>query len=435
MIEHCGAALVVCTTKDLMAKIARGNQERPNSPVRKVVCMELSGDDENEKEGARAEEDGDGESKAGGGDGGDGGDVKAADDDAERKGGSDDAQEKAGDDDPAQGEEETAAAAGGDKKDPRVAVLAAAAKAAEAWVPKQQGWAAFVAAGEAVPDGKVDAAAGALRPGQCAAIIYGGGTLSNPKAAMLSHDNVTWTAQALKAALDVTDADKLISFLPLSNGMVQTLDVHLPAAAGCATVFARPDALKGSLARTMKAVKPTLFFAVPRLYERIMRQMQAAEAKLGGLKKSVFGWARKKSVEYYGELQFGKGGKAPSCWGCAHSLVIKGIKEALGLDMCRMLFSSTGPLPQATVEYFGNLNMPIYDVYGQAEGTGPLLLMKPERWKVGSCGEALEGVDARTDKGTGELVYSGRNVFMGYLNVSCFSRGLREKVVVVKLLL
>ena len=116
-------------------------------------------------------------------------------------------------------------------------------------------WDAFVATGAAVEDAAVEASAGAVKPGQCASIIMSSGTESNPKSVMLSHDNLTWTARSLKAQMEAVDIDTLISFLPLSSGFVQVIDIHMAVATGFQVTFARPDALRGSLATTMKEVR------------------------------------------------------------------------------------------------------------------------------------------------------------------------------------
>jgi long-subunit acyl-CoA synthetase (AMP-forming) len=148
-----------------------------------------------------------------------------------------------------------------------------------------------------------------------------------------------------------------------------------------------------------------------------MAQIQAAEAKTTGLKKTIYNWGVKKSKEYYTALQWqgeeGKAGDKPTCFGCAHALVLKSVKEALGLDKCRLAFSSSAPLSKDVVDFFGNLNIPIYDVYGQTESTGPCTSHGPGAWKAGTTGKAMEGVRIVVDEDTGELLFNGRNVFMG----------------------
>jgi acyl-CoA synthetase (AMP-forming)/AMP-acid ligase II len=99
-----------------------------------------------------------------------------------------------------------------------------------------------------------------------------GGTTGTPKAVMLTHDNITWTCKTMilsgtpRGYLDADDI--IISYLPLSHIAAQQLDMYMPAITGCQVYFASPDALKGSLAGTLKEVRPTVFFGVPRVWEK-----------------------------------------------------------------------------------------------------------------------------------------------------------------------
>jgi long-chain-fatty-acid--CoA ligase ACSBG len=65
------------------------------------------------------------------------------------------------------------------------------------------------------------------------------------------------------------NGDSMISYLPLSHIAAQMLDMHMPMKSGCQVYFAQPDALKGSLGATLKEVRPSTFFGVPRVWEKI----------------------------------------------------------------------------------------------------------------------------------------------------------------------
>jgi long-chain-fatty-acid--CoA ligase ACSBG len=101
---------------------------------------------------------------------------------------------------------------------------------------------------------------------QCASLVYTAGTTGDPKVVMLSHDNLTWTAktsiQSYRAI--VFGAELSVSYLPLSHIAAQMLDIYVAITAGATVHFALPDALKGSLGQTLKEIRPTMFFGVPR---------------------------------------------------------------------------------------------------------------------------------------------------------------------------
>ncbi len=89
----------------------------------------------------------------------------------------------------------------------------------------------------------------------------------------MSHDNLTWTARIADSYLGVTDRDSFISYLPLSHSAAQMIDVWMPLAARASVYFADRNALKGSLVDTLREVRPTFFFGVPRIYEKIQEKV------------------------------------------------------------------------------------------------------------------------------------------------------------------
>jgi long-chain-fatty-acid--CoA ligase ACSBG len=113
--------------------------------------------------------------------------------------------------------------------------------------------------------------------------------------------------------------------------------------------------------------------------------------------------------------QYGNGGGAPACYSCANMIVLSKIKEALGLDQAKACFTAAAPISPATLFYFASLDIPIYEVFGQSECTGPHTVCASKAWKVGTCGRPLKGSESMIAPGTGELCYRGRHIFMGYM--------------------
>ena len=136
-------------------------------------------------------------------------------------------------------------------------------------------WEDFMALGRKVSDSKLDQRIATMKPGNCSTLIYTSGTTGPPKAVMISHDNLTWTAKTMcESYIEVNHTERLVSFLPLSHIAAQLIDIHAPMALGAALYFAQPNALKGSLSKTLKEVQPTIFFGVPRVWEKIHERMQ-----------------------------------------------------------------------------------------------------------------------------------------------------------------
>lgn len=137
----------------------------------------------------------------------------------------------------------------------------------------------FLKLGESADVSLVEKRMEAQLPGHCCSLIYTSGTTGPPKAAMISHDNLTWiTEAALYAHPEARAAKRSVSFLPLSHSAAQLLDIHVPLVIGSEVYFAGPDALRGGLLATLQEVRPHYFCGVPRVWEKMM---DALKEKLG----------------------------------------------------------------------------------------------------------------------------------------------------------
>lgn len=281
------------------------------------------------------------------------------------------------------------------------------------------GWAEFMRHGADVPEFELGHRMANQDPAQCAMLIYTSGTTGNPKGVMITHDNVTWTAAALINAMPPMNYgnEHVVSYLPLSHIAAQILDIHGPMVLGGTAWFAKPTALKGTLVDTLKQVRPTLFLGVPRVWEKIEEKMKSVGAQTTGLKKKIGTWAKRKGLS--GSYRIQRGQSTPAGWGVANKLVFGKVRKALGLDRCKFFATAAAPISKDTLEYFLSINIPIMEVYGMSENTGPQTVSVPGQHKTGSCGKPLPGVEMRIfepdDEGNGEICFRGRHVCKGYL--------------------
>jgi long-chain-fatty-acid--CoA ligase ACSBG len=191
----------------------------------------------------------------------------------------------------------------------------------------------FLKLGTSVSDSDLQAREDAQKPNEVTSLIYTSGTTGPPKAVMITHDNATWTAKAQLSTMGrlLDNDDHIISYLPLSHIAAQMLDMYCPIATGLQIWFAQPDALRGSLGVTLKDVRPTIFFGVPRVWEKIYDKMQEVAKSSTGIKKIIATWAKKKSSKYWNNHQFGGSKKSPAFHGLSFKILGK-VREALGLD-------------------------------------------------------------------------------------------------------
>ncbi|KAK3251540.1 hypothetical protein CYMTET_39129 [Cymbomonas tetramitiformis] len=292
-------------------------------------------------------------------------------------------------------------------------------------------WEAFLELGSAVSETDVNARIDGQKPGDLCTLIYTSGTTGPPKAVMLSHDNVTWTQKGTilhSPHLLKEKKHAIVSYLPLSHIAAQSLDIHLPQTLArlgceCLVTFARPDALKGSLKDTLVASRPTLFFGVPRVWEKFAEGMKAVGATIKGTKAKISAWGKRLGAKGYDTAQLDtRRTRSPFGHAIASKLVFSKAKAALGLDRCMQLASGAAPISMTTLEYFGQLNIYIQEVYGMSENTGPHCAGKFDYFIAGTCGIVLPGVETKIDhvagrdpEGEGEICMRGRHVMLGYM--------------------
>ena len=147
-----------------------------------------------------------------------------------------------------------------------------------------------------------------------------------------------------------------------------------------------------------------------------MQEKMATIGREGSKVQQMIGnWAKALGTKKSQMSQFGKGGGAPCGFTCANAIVFNKIKAKLGLDQAKACFTAAAPISPETLWYFGSLNIPVYEVFGQSECSGPQTVSAPGVWKIGSCGRPFKGSESKIDKATGELCYRGRHIFMGYM--------------------
>ena len=269
-------------------------------------------------------------------------------------------------------------------------------------------WEELLAAGAAASDDDLQARIDGQAEEDCCTLIYTSGTTGPPKAVMISHDNITWTAQATMELIEAGPTDVLVSYLPLSHIAEQMVSLHGPLNLGACTCFAESlDALGDNL----REIRPTYFLGVPRVWEKIQAKMVAAGAQNPPLKKKIAAWARRQGLA--GGFAEQEGRSKPFFYPLADKLVFSKVKEKLGLDRCKLQITSAAPISRDTLEFFLSLGIPIYEVYGMSECTGPATVSTPGRYRTGKAGYCLPGAELKIAE-DGEVCMRGRHVFKGY---------------------
>ena len=278
--------------------------------------------------------------------------------------------------------------------------------------PMAMSWEEFNAAGDSVGSEALDARLAALEPNKLATLIYTSGTTGPPKGVMLSHDNLMWTASQAIHATEIGKSDTSVSYLPLSHIAEQVFSVHGPASSGWAVYYA--ESIE-KLADNLKEVQPTVFFAVPRVWERFYAGVTAELGKATGVKAKIAQWATGVAAKTSKLRNEGKEptGALAAQFKVADALVLSKVKAALGLSRANVLITAAAPISNELLEFFGTLDIRIQEVYGQSEDTGPSTMNQSDAIRYGSGGRAFPGAEVKIAS-DGEILVKGRNVFIGY---------------------
>lgn len=257
-------------------------------------------------------------------------------------------------------------------------------------------------------------------PNKCCTLIYTSGTTGNPKGVMLSHDNITFSAKLLMITVGDILAEEeerhVVSYLPLSHIAAQIVDIYGSIIFGTTVSYAKADALKGSLGATLKAVRPTLFLGVPRVFEKIEERMKQIGQSITGLKKKIGTWA--KGVALRANMNKEKGQSTPLGFTVAN-IFLKKARVQLGLDRCKLICTAAAPISLDTLRYFQSINIPLLELYGMSECTGCATISLPGMVRTTAVGTCLPHVEIsilnQEEDGSGEICMRGRFVLMGYL--------------------
>jgi long-chain acyl-CoA synthetase len=262
----------------------------------------------------------------------------------------------------------------------------------EAWLP---------AAGVNTP------ARSAATANDLATIVYTSGTTGRPKGVMLSHRNILSNVIASMRALPANNADRFLSFLPLSHMFERTCGYYSAIWAGAQTVYARSIS---QLADDIREQRPTVLISVPRIFERIYSRMQEAMAP-GSPKRRLFekatevGWRR-----FRGEATLGD----RLLWPLLKLLVAKKLYRRLGGRLRMIIVGGAAFAPHLSKVFIG-LGLPIIQGYGLTETAPVLAANRMNDNDPTSVGRALEGIELRCDD-KDELLARGPCVMLGYWN-------------------
>jgi long-chain acyl-CoA synthetase len=258
----------------------------------------------------------------------------------------------------------------------------------------------------------IDAELGNARSDDLMTIIYTSGTTGPPKGVTLDHQNMDWTMSSFSEAAGVDPTGwRVVSYLPMAHVAERTVS-HYMGVKGAYEVTTCPD--PGLLVPYLVQTRPQFFFAVPRVWEKAHAALRAAvaadPAKAEQLEQALeVGWQ-------VSEAQ-ARGEALPDAYEELWAVIgpaLQAVRAQIGLDQVEIAMTGAAPIPFEILKFFRSLGVPLSEVYGLSETSGPMT-WTPFRVKVGTVGPPLPGVEVVLGS-DGEVLTRGGNVFRGYLN-------------------
>src|ERR687893_1039764 len=259
----------------------------------------------------------------------------------------------------------------------------------------------------------VDAAWRAVEPEDLITLIYTSGTTGPPKGVQLVHRNLMAATQGVEQLIRFPDGSKVISWLPSAHIAERMAHHYLPIVYAM-TITCCPNPRE--VVAYLPAVKPTWFFAVPRIWEKLKAGMEAylasgegAEQKRAWLDAAM----RKVELEQAGE-------PVPEDLAAtvaeADAQLFTGIRAMLGFDEIAAVNVGAAPTPREVLVFFHAIGVPLAELWGMSETCGAGACNPPEKIKIGTVGPPTPGVEARLAD-DGELLIRSDVVMTGYRNL------------------
>lgn len=254
-------------------------------------------------------------------------------------------------------------------------------------------------------------------------LVYTSGTTGPPKGAMLTNANsmyamekVVGTVEAYPDGTPPNASDQILTYLPLCHVAERIFSTWTMLAGGPTLNFA--ESIE-TVPQNLREVQPTLFFAVPRIWERLHAGVLIRGSDATKFKKLWLNTAMK-AANAIGKDKVANGGnhtvKSRVLNAIFYPLVFRALQERVGLRHCRRASSGAAPIAPEVLEFFMGIGVPVFELYGMTENSAVATCNFAGRIKLGTVGEPYADIGLRIDEHTGEVQTKHAGVFQGYWN-------------------
>jgi len=262
---------------------------------------------------------------------------------------------------------------------------------------------------------ELDERAAACRPEDLAILVYTSGTTGKPKGAMHSHGGLVFTVRGYNAIVAQDERDERMCFLPLCHIAERLGGEYFGVYTGAVLNFVEnPE----TVPENVREIAPTVFTAVPRIWEKFYSNVAIAVRESGRLQQAAYAWGL--SVGQRIAERVLAGVPVPLVlklqFLLARKLALDNVRKLIGVHRARFCVTGAAPISPDLVRWYLALGVPMVEVWGMTESCGAATYTPATRIKPGMIGPACPYNEVRLDPDTNELLIRGRNVFMGYLN-------------------
>lgn len=264
--------------------------------------------------------------------------------------------------------------------------------------------------------GELERRVQACRPEDLAILVYTSGTTGKPKGAMHTHAGLVYTVRGYNTLIARDEHDEAMCFLPLCHIAERLGGEYFSLYTGTRLNFVEnPE----TVPENVREIAPTVFTAVPRVWEKFYSGVMIALKESSALQQAVYAWAIGVGTRIADRVLAGQpvSTALKAQFTLARWLALDNVRKLIGIHRARFLVTGAAPISPELVKWYLALGVPMLEVWGMTETCGAATGVPATRIKPGSIGPAAGYNEVRLDPATGEILVRGPNVFKGYLNL------------------
>jgi len=253
----------------------------------------------------------------------------------------------------------------------------------------------------------------AVQPDDVVTLIYTSGTTGNPKGVEMTHTNLLFEGYGLDAVLGIQFGDRITSFLPSAHIADRMTALYGQEMFGTQITVVSDGR---AIAAALPDVRPTVWGAVPRVWEKLKAGIEfAVSHEEDDAKRQAMEWAMSVAAKRSAALLTGEpmSDEVAAEWAKADELVLSQLRERLGFGELRWALSGAAPIPKETLAFYSGIGIPLAELWGMSELSCAATVIHPREARLGAVGKLLPGLEGKIAD-DGEYLVRGPLVMKGY---------------------